>query len=49
MKHIKLYEEYVLKNLEDQYDIKLDLWEGKEHLVELKCLKKHEVVELVAM
>lgn len=32
MKHIKLYEEYVLKNLEDQYDIKLDLWEGKEHL-----------------
>lgn len=32
MKHIRLYEEYVLKNLEDQYDIKLDLWEGKEHL-----------------
>lgn len=32
MKHIKLYEEYVLKQLEDQYDITLDLWEGKEHL-----------------
>ena len=32
MKYIKLYEEYVLKQLEDQYDIILDLWEGKEHL-----------------
>lgn len=32
MKNIKLFEEYVLKDLEADHNIKLDLWEAPEHL-----------------
>lgn len=32
MKHLKLFEEYVLQDLEDQHDIKLDLWDSGDYL-----------------
>jgi hypothetical protein len=32
MKNVKLFEEYVLKDLEEDHNIKLDLWEAPEHL-----------------
>jgi hypothetical protein len=32
MENIKLFEEYVLKDLEADHNIKLDLWEAPEHL-----------------
>lgn len=32
MKYLKLFEEYILQNLEDDYDITLDVWDNGTYL-----------------